>query len=175
MTAANNNPSSQKDFTTKEYWKWGTDEPEWTPFLAEIRTRRMAQRQVSTKQARARELVTAHNRDVLATNLATMEDLADLEATATDAFVSALSQDTEMDEKAKAEDAVSQKFRNSSDQIIKTATKTLKSVSDKIDEKNERDGRRDRRRLSQDSLPDGQHHSTRPIKCLSPAISSLSS
>ena len=93
-----------------------------------------------------------------------MEDLADLEATATDAYVSALSQDTEMDEKAKAEDAASQKFRTSSDQIIKTATKTLKSISDKIDEKNERDGRRDRRRLSQDSLPDGQHHSDPPNK-----------
>ena len=165
MSAANNNPGSQKDFTTKEYWKWGTDDPEWTSFLAEIRTRlSMAQRQVSTKQARARELVTAHNRDVLATNLATMEDLADLEATATDAYVSALSQDTEMEEKAKAEDAASQKFRTSSDQIIKTATKTLKSISDKIDEKNERDGRRDRRRLSQDSLPDGQHHSDPPNK-----------
>ena len=69
-----------------------------------------------------------------------------------------------MDEKVKAEEAASQKFRNSSDQIIKAATKTLKSVSDKIDERNERDGRRDRRRLSQDSLADGQHHSDPPNK-----------
>ena len=63
----------------------------------------MAQRQVSTKQALARELVTVHNRDILASNLATMGDLADLEATVTDAYVTKLNQDTEMDEKVKAE------------------------------------------------------------------------
>ena len=158
MSTANNNTSGQTDFSAKEYWTWETRDERWGSFLAEIRTRlSMAQRQVSTKQALARELVTVHNRDVLASNLATMGDLADLEATVTDAFVTKLNQDTEMDEKVKAEEAASQKFRNSSDQIIKAATKTLKSVSDKIDERNERDGRRDRRRLSQDSLADGQH------------------
>ena len=161
---ANNNPG-QKDITAKEYWKWGKDDEEWTPFLSEIRTKlSMAQRQVSTKQTRAQELVTTHNRDILTTNLATLEDLADLEATATDAFVATLSQDPEMAEKVKAEEAASQKFRNSSDQIIKTATKILKSVSDKIEERNERQGRRDRRRLSQDSMVDGQHHSDPPNK-----------
>ena len=165
MSTANNNTSGQTDFSAKEYWTWETRDERWGSFLAEIRTRlSMAQRQVSTKQALARELVTVHNRDVLAANLTTMGDLADLEATVTDAFVAKLNQDEEMDEKAKAEEAASQKFTNSSDQIIKAATKTLKSVSDKIDERNERDGRRDRRRLSQDSLADGQHHSDPPNK-----------
>ena len=91
MSTANNNTSGQTDFSAKEYWTWETRDERWGSFLAEIRTRlSMAQRQVSTKQALARELVTVHNRDVLASNLATMGDLADLEATVTDAFVTKL-------------------------------------------------------------------------------------
>ena len=46
----------------------------------------MAQRQVGTKTARAKELMTTGNRDALTAHMAILEDLADLEGTVTGAF-----------------------------------------------------------------------------------------
>ena len=147
----------EKDYNAIEFWTWDKSDTQWGPFLAEIRTKiSMAQRQVQTKQTKAKEVVTALNRDMLATNLTALEDLANLEATATDTLVNILSQDQDMIERAKAEEAVSKKFAETSDAIIKAATKTIKQVSDKIEEKNERENRRDRRRLSQDSGRSGR-------------------
>ena len=144
-----NNNSGQKDYSTIEFWTWDKTDIQWGPFLAEIRTKiSMAQRQVQTKQTKAKEVVTALNRDMLATNLTALEDLANLEATATDTLVNILSQDQDMIERAKAEETASKKFAETSDAIIKAATKTIKQVSDKIDAKNERENRRERRRLS---------------------------
>ena len=123
-----NNNHGQKDYSTIEFWKWDKSDDQWGPFLAELRTKiSMAQRQVQTKQTKAKEVVTAFNRDTLATNLATLEDLANLEATATDTLVNILSQDQDMLEKAKAEETASKRYAESSDSIIKAATKTIKS------------------------------------------------
>ena len=160
MTTNNN---GQKDYSAIEFWNWDKTDAQWGPFLAELRTKiSILQRQVQTKQAKAKEVVTSLNRDTLAANLTTLEDLTNLEATATDTLVNILSDDQDMVEKAKAEETASKKFTETSDAIIKAATKTIKQVSDKIDEKNERENRRDRRRFSQESIHDGQHHSDPP-------------
>ena len=160
MTTNNN---GQKDYSAIEFWNWDKTDAQWGPFLAELRTKiSILQRQVQTKQAKAKEVVTSLNRDTLAANLTTLEDLTNLEATATDTLVNILSDDQDMIERAKAEETASKKFTETSDAIIKAATKTIKQVSDKIDEKNERENRRDRRRFSQESIPDGQHHSDPP-------------
>ena len=154
MTTNNN---GQKDYSAIEFWNWDKTDPQWGPFLAELRTKiSMLQRQVQTKQAKVKEVVTGLNRDMLAANLTTLEDLANLEATATDTLVNILSHDQDMVERAKAEETASKKYAETSDAIIKAATKTIKQVSDKIDEKNERENRRDRRRLSQDSGRSGR-------------------
>ena len=122
----------------------------------------MTQRQVTTKTARAKELMTSGNRDALATQMATLEDLADLEATVTDAFTQT-HKDEASEEIAKAESEASKKFAASTEAIIKAATKVVKSVSDRLEEKMERETRRERRNWSQEGL-DGQHHNDPPNK-----------
>ena len=96
----------------------------------------MTQRQVATKTARAKELMTSGNRDALATQMATLEDLADLEATVTDAFTQT-HKDEASEEIAKAEAEASKKCAASTEAIIKAATKVVKSVSDRLEEKME--------------------------------------
>ena len=124
MTTNNN---GQKDYSAIEFWNWDKTDPQWGPFLAELRTKiSILQRQVQTKQAKAKEVVTGLNRDTLAANLTTLEDLANLEATATDTLVNILSDDQDMVERAKAEETASKKYAETSDAIIKAATKTIK-------------------------------------------------
>merc|ERR1712211_151308 len=73
-----------------EYFKWKKDE-NWASFLAEIRTAiLMTQRQTKTRAARTKELATSAQRDHLVNLMTTLEDLTDLEATATITYVTAL-------------------------------------------------------------------------------------
>ena len=151
------------EYSKSQFWKWRADDEQWNPFLADLRTKiAMTQRQVTTKTARAKELMTSGNRDALATQMAMLEDLADLEATVTDAFTQA-HKDEASEEIAKAESEASKKFAASTEAIIKAATKVVKSVSDRLEEKMERETRRERRNWSQEGL-DGQHHNDPPNK-----------
>ena len=112
MTTNNN---GQKDYSAIEFWNWDKTDAQWGPFLAELRTKiSILQRQVQTKQAKAKEVVTSLNRDTLAANLTTLEDLTNFEATATDTLVNILSDDQDMVEKAKAEETASKKFTETS-------------------------------------------------------------
>ena len=139
MTTNNN---GQKDYSAIEFWNWDKTDPQWGPFLAELRTKiSILQRQVQTKQAKAKEVVTSLNRDTLAANLTTLEDLTNLEATATDTLVNILSDDQDMAEKAKAEETASKKFTETSDAIkqqprrsSKSQTKLMRKMNVKTEE-----------------------------------------
>ena len=70
-----------------DFWKWKKQDKKWGTILSELQTAMaMAQRQVGTKTARAKELMTTGNRDALTAHMAILEDLADLEGTVTGAF-----------------------------------------------------------------------------------------
>ena len=59
--------------------------------LAELRTAIvMGQRQVNTRAARAKEIMTSGHRDSLLSHMRVLEDLTDLEATVTDTYVNTL-------------------------------------------------------------------------------------
>ena len=76
-----------------EYFKWKKDDENWPPFLAELRTAiLMTQRQVNTRAARTKELMTSGQRDNLVALMTVLEDLCDLEATAIITYVTALGQ-----------------------------------------------------------------------------------
>ena len=66
-----------------EFYKWKKEDENWASFLAEIRTAiLMTQRQTNTRAARTKELATSGQRDHLVNLMTTLEDLTDLEATA---------------------------------------------------------------------------------------------
>ena len=66
-----------------EYWKWKKDSEHWATMLAELRTTiLMTQRQVNTRAARTKELMTSGLKDSLVAVMTVLEDFCDLEATA---------------------------------------------------------------------------------------------
>ena len=74
-----------------EYWKWKKDSEHWATMLAELRTTiLMTQRQVNTRAARAKELMTSGHKDSQVTVMTVLEDLCDLEATVIITYVTAL-------------------------------------------------------------------------------------
>ena len=74
-----------------DYWKWSKVSDNWSSMLAELRTAIvMTQRQVNTRTARAKELMTSGHRDSLMSQMTVLEDLTDLEATVIDTYVNAL-------------------------------------------------------------------------------------
>ena len=124
--------------------------------LSELRTAMaMAQRQVGTKTAWAKELMTTGNQDALTAHMAIFEDLA-----VTDAFANAHKDDTDPEalDTIAVETEASKKFATTTETVIKAATRVVKTVSERIEERMDRDNRRDRRGGSQEDL-DGQHHS----------------
>ena len=141
-----------------QFWKWKKQDEQWGTMLSELRTAMaMAQRQVGTKTARAKELMTLVNRDALTAHMAILKDLADLEATVTDAFMNAHKDDTDPEilDMITVEAEASKRFATTTKAIIKAATRVMKTVSEKIEERVDRDNRRDRR---------GQHTSDPPNK-----------
>ena len=53
-----------KRLSKLDYWKWSKTSGNWATMLAELRTAIvMAQRQVNTRAARAKELMTSGHRD----------------------------------------------------------------------------------------------------------------
>ena len=149
-----------------EYFKWKKDDENWPPFLAELRTAiLMTQRQVNTRAARTKELMTSGLKDNLVAVMTVLEDLCDLEATAITTYITALkvSNDPETLALIEAEDTASKEFGTTTQACIKAATKIAKTVTDKLDEKAAREHRVSHRALSQDTL-DGQHHSDPPNK-----------
>ena len=149
-----------------EYFKWKKDDENWPPYLAELRTAiLMTQKQVNTRAARTKELMTSGQRDNLVALMTVLEDLCDLEATAIITYVTALkvSSDPETLQLIEVEEAASKEFATTTQTTIKAATKIAKSVTDKLDEKAAREHRVSHRALSQDTL-DGQHHSDPPSK-----------
>ena len=152
-----------------QFWKWKKQDEQWGTMLSELRTAMaMAQRQVGTKTARAKELMTLVNRDALTAHMAILKDLADLEATVTDAFMNAHKDDTDPEilDMITVEAEASKRFATTTKAIIKAATRVVKTVSEKIEERVDRDNRRDRR---------GQHTSDPPIRFQLQAISNLKS
>ena len=55
----------------------------------------MAQRQVNTRAARAKEIMTSGHRDSLMSQMTILEDLTDLEATVTDTYINTLKEDND--------------------------------------------------------------------------------
>ena len=125
----------------------------------------MTQKQVNTRAARTKELMTSGQRDNLVALMTVLEDLCDLEATAIITYVTALkvSSDPETLQLIEVEEAASKEFATTTQTTIKAATKIAKSVTDKLEEKAAREHRVSHRALSQDTL-DGQHHSDPPNK-----------
>ena len=109
--------------------------------------------------------MTSGQRDNLVNLMTVLEDLCDLEATAITTYVTALkvSRDPETLALIKAENTASKEFGTTTEATIKAATRIVKTVTDKLDEKAAREHRVSHRALSQDTL-DGQHHSDPPNK-----------
>ena len=93
--------------------------------------------------------------------MAILKDLADLEATVTDAFTNAHQDDTNPETLDMITVEASKRFVTTTEAITKAATRVVKTVSEKIKERMDRDNRRDRRGQSQEDL-DGQHHNDPP-------------
>ena len=97
--------------------------------LAELRTAIiMTQRQVNTRTARAKELMTSGHKDSLMTQMTILEDLSDLEATVIDTYVTALkvSSDPETLELIEVETTASKEFADTTETTIKAATRVVK-------------------------------------------------
>ena len=112
--------------------------------LAELRTAIvMAQRQVNTRAARAKEIMTSGHRDSLMSQMTILEDLTDLEATVTDTYVNTLkdNNDPETLTTIEVESTASKNFATTTETAIKAATRVVKTVSDKLDERTARDHR----------------------------------
>ena len=126
-----------------EYFKWKKDDENWSPFLAELRTAiLMTQKQVNTRAARTKELMTSGQRDNLVALMTVLEDLCDLEATAIITYVTALKITSETEsispetlQLIEVEETASKEFAATTQTTIKAATKIAKSVTDKLDEK----------------------------------------
>ena len=149
-----------------EYWKWKKDSEHWSTMLAELRTTTlMTQLQVNTRSARAKELMTSGYKDSLVTVMTVLEDLCDLEATVIDTYVTALkvSSDPETLALIEAETTASKEFATTTEATIKAATRVVKTVSDKLDEKAAQEQRVSHRAHSQETLS-GEHHSNPPNK-----------
>ena len=149
-----------------DFWKWSKDSENWSTMLAELRTAIiMTQRQVNTRTARAKELMTSGHRDSLMSQMTVLEDLTDLEATVIDTYVNALkeSSDPETLTLIEVETTASKEFATTTETTIKAATRVVKTVSDKLDEKAARDQRVSHRAQSQETLS-GEHHSDPPNK-----------
>ena len=109
-----------------EYWKWKKDSENWSTMLAELRTTiLMTQRQVITRSARAKELMTSGHKDSLVTMMTVLEDLCDLEATAITTYVTALkvSSDPETLALIEVETTASKEFAATTEAAIKAATR----------------------------------------------------
>ena len=98
----------------------------------------MPQRQVNTRAARAKEIMTSGHRDSLMSHMRVLEDLTDLEATVTDTYVNTLKDDNDPETLTTidVETTASKNFATTTDTAIKAATRVVKTVSDKLDEKN---------------------------------------
>ena len=106
--------------------------------LAELRTAIvMAQRQVNTRAARAKEIMTSRHRDSLMSQMTILEDLTDLEATVTDTYVNTLKEDNDPETLTtiEVESTASKNFATTTETAIKAATRVVKTVSDKLDER----------------------------------------
>ena len=91
--------------------------------------------------------------------------LADLEAKVIDTYVTALkeSSDPETLTLIEVETTASKDFATTTETAIKAATRVVKTVSDKLDERAARDHRVSDRAQSQETLS-GEHHSDPPNK-----------
>ena len=109
--------------------------------------------------------MTTGNRDALTAHMAILEDLADVKGTVTDAFANAHKDDTDPEtlDTIAVETEASKRFATTTETAIKAATRVVKTVSERIEDRMARDNRQDRRGQSQMDL-DGQHHSDPPNK-----------
>ena len=104
--------------------------------------------------------MTSTHRNSLMSQMTILEDLSDLEATVIDTYVTALkvSNDPETLALIEAETTASKEFATTTEATIKAATRVVKTVSDKLDEKAAREQRVSHRLHSQETLS-GEHHS----------------
>ena len=133
-----------KRLSKLDYWKWPKNSENWATMLAELRTAIvMAQRQVNTRAARAKEIMTSGHRDSLMSQMTILEDLTDLEATVTDTYVNTLKDDNDPETLTtiEVESTASKNFATTTETAIKAATRVVKTVSDKLDERTARDHR----------------------------------
>ena len=109
--------------------------------------------------------MTSGRRDSLMSQMTILEDLTDLEATVIDTYVNALkeSNDPETLTLIEVESTASKNFATTTETAIKAATRVVKTVSDKLDERAARDHRVSHRAQSQETLS-GEHHSDPPNK-----------
>ena len=121
------------ELLTTKYWKWGFDENTLNtlmpPFLTKVRAKvASATVKVEHTQARAKETSIQTNVHKLENTLTKLEDLQDFESTVTEFYIQALSKDPTSQEKQRAEHTATDRLRNTSDHVIKAATKTLKRI-----------------------------------------------
>ena len=123
-----------KRLSKLDYWKWPKNSENWATMLAKLRTAIvMAQRQVNTRAARAKEIMTSGHRDSLMSQMTILEDLTDLEATVTDTYVNTLKDDNDPETLTtiEVESTASKNFATTTETAIKAATRVVKTVSDK--------------------------------------------
>ena len=118
-----------KRLSKLDYWKWSKTSENWTTTLAKLRTAIiMAQRQVNTRAARAKEIMTSRHRDSLMSQMTILEDLTDLEATVTDTYVYTLKEDNDPETLTtiEVESTASKNFATTTETAIKAATRVVK-------------------------------------------------
>ena len=143
-----------KRLSKLDYWKWSKTSENWTTTLAELRTAIiMAQRQVNTRAAIAKEIMTSGHKDALMSQMTILEDLTDLEATVTDTYVNTLKEDSDPETLTliEVESTASKNFATTTETAIKAATRVVKTVSDKLDERAARDHSVPQSTVSRDS------------------------
>ena len=104
--------------------------------------------------------MTSGHKDALMSQMTILEDLTDLEATVTDTYINTLKEDSDPETFTliEVESTASKNFATTTETLIKAATRVVKTVSDKLDERAARDHRVAHRAQSQEAL-NGEHNS----------------
>ena len=167
LSVMNNNSSS---IFEADYYLWKPeDEDKWNNLLSRIRAQlSINNKGLRTKVQFAREVSTPRNRDNLENVIEVTSKLSDLLSTVTGCLKDACSLDKDKDAWVEDEERISISLINAASKDIEVAMKCLKSVSEKVEDKESRSTRRERRRSQEDDLL--EHHSDPPNTKIAVAV-----
>ena len=167
MNTQNNNSNS---IFEADYYLWKPEEEDkWNNLLSRIRAQlSITNKSLRTKVQFAREVPTPRNRDNLENVIEVTSKLSDLLSTVTGCLKDACSLDKDKDPWVEEEERISGGLINAANKDIEAAMKCLKSVSDRVEDKESRTTRRERRRSQEDDLL--EHHSDPPNTKIAVAV-----